>query len=87
MSGSLALSRGVLYVGRHELTAHWVRGHAGHPENEYVDTLATRAAAEQTQSGGLTASGFQSWLDEARERGEYLDYMEFEPPAERYGLS
>ena len=29
----------------HEVTWHWVRGHAGHPENERADALA-RAALE-----------------------------------------
>ncbi|MDX1494456.1 MAG: ribonuclease H [Longimicrobiales bacterium] len=72
-------------VDRHDLTARWVRGHDGHPENEYVDFLATRAAAEQSSSGGLTASGFQEWLDERREKkDQFMDYMEFLPPAERY---
>ncbi len=28
----------------HELTFHWVKGHAGHPENERCDKLATKAA-------------------------------------------
>lgn len=28
----------------HEVTFHWVRGHAGHPENERCDELATSAA-------------------------------------------
>ncbi|MCR4763677.1 MAG: ribonuclease HI [Lachnospiraceae bacterium] len=28
----------------HEITWHWVRGHAGHPENERCDALATAAA-------------------------------------------
>ncbi len=27
----------------HEVTWHWVKGHAGHPENEYVDSLANQA--------------------------------------------
>jgi len=30
----------------HEIKFHWVRGHAGHPENERCDVLA-RAAAER----------------------------------------
>lgn len=29
--------------GRHEISYHWVRGHAGHPENERADRLATAA--------------------------------------------
>ena len=28
----------------HDVTYHWVRGHAGHPENERCDALATAAA-------------------------------------------
>ena len=28
----------------HEIAFHWVKGHAGHPENERCDTLATTAA-------------------------------------------
>ena len=28
----------------HRVTFHWVKGHAGHPENERCDTLATTAA-------------------------------------------
>jgi ribonuclease HI len=31
---------------RHEVTFHWVRGHAGHPENERADALARRGVAE-----------------------------------------
>ncbi|MEI8194942.1 MAG: ribonuclease HI [Phycisphaerae bacterium] len=29
---------------KHSLTAHWIKGHAGHPENERCDTLASAAA-------------------------------------------
>ena len=28
----------------HRVKAHWVKGHAGHPENERVDRLASEAA-------------------------------------------
>jgi len=31
-------------VLRHKVTAHWVKGHAGHAENERVDQLAANAA-------------------------------------------
>ena len=29
-------------VGRHDVEWHWVKGHAGHPENERADELARR---------------------------------------------
>ncbi len=31
-------------MAKHEISWHWVRGHAGHPENERCDGLATAAA-------------------------------------------
>ena len=31
-------------AAKHQITARWVRGHAGHPENERVDQLARDAA-------------------------------------------
>jgi ribonuclease HI len=30
-------------AGEHEVEWHWVKGHAGHPENERADALANRA--------------------------------------------
>jgi ribonuclease HI len=30
-------------LGSHEVTWHWVKGHAGHPENERADALARGA--------------------------------------------
>jgi ribonuclease HI len=30
---------------KHQVTWHWVRGHAGHPENERCDELARQAIA------------------------------------------
>lgn len=50
----------------HDVDWRWVRGHKGHPQNEYANHLATRAAADQTQSDGAVPSGFDAWL--ARER-------------------
>jgi ribonuclease HI len=65
---------------RHTVHTEWVKGHAGHPRNEYANHLATTAAKEQTASGGLVASAFAEWLDAERERGRYLDFHEFLPP-------
>ena len=30
-------------IQKHDVTFHWVKGHAGHPENERADKLATDA--------------------------------------------
>jgi ribonuclease HI len=32
-------------AARHEVRWHWVKGHAGHPENERADALANRGVA------------------------------------------
>lgn len=53
----------VVSEGGHEVEWRWVRGHAGHPQNEWANHLATTAAAEQTQSGGLVVSGFAAWME------------------------
>jgi ribonuclease HI len=33
-------------MARHEISWHWVKGHAGHPENERADELARRGINE-----------------------------------------
>jgi ribonuclease HI len=48
-------------IARHECQWHWVKGHAGHPQNEYANHLATRAAARQDASDGLIESSFEAW--------------------------
>lgn len=58
----------------HDVTFTWVRGHAGHPKNEYANDLAVRAAREQQASNGLVPSGFEGWLAAHRAAGRYLDY-------------
>ncbi|CRH27326.1 Ribonuclease HI [Chlamydia trachomatis] len=34
----------------HKLQFHWIKGHAGHPENERCDQLAVKAAQSQQLS-------------------------------------
>jgi len=58
----------------HEVTWHWVEGHAGNAKNEYANYLATRAAERQERSDGLLASGFDAWLARHRAAGRYADY-------------
>jgi ribonuclease HI len=67
-------------AGRHRVDWRWVRGHAGHPQNEYVNDLAVRAAREQNASRGLVESAFTEWLDGQRERERYQDFYEFQAP-------
>ncbi len=52
----------VVSKGGHEVEWRWVRGHAGHPQNEWANHLATTAAADQTESTGLVESGFATWM-------------------------
>lgn len=58
----------------HEVQFTWVRGHNGHPKNEFADFLAVRAAREQITSDGLVESGFDAWLEKERARSRYPDY-------------
>lgn len=53
----------------HHVEWQWVRGHDGHPQNEYANHLATRAAREQTQSGGPVPSLYEEWLAAEQAQG------------------
>ena len=46
----------------HRIQWQWVKGHAGHPQNEFANDLAVAAAREQTSSNGARTSEFDSWL-------------------------
>ena len=52
----------------HRVQWQWVRGHAGHPQNEYANDLAVAAAKEQTSSNGARTSEFDAWLATQREK-------------------
>ena len=52
----------------HHAQWQWVRGHAGHPQNEYANDLAVQAAREQSSSDGARTSRFDEWLEAQRLR-------------------
>jgi ribonuclease HI len=64
---------------RHDVQWTWVRGHAGHPKNEYVDNLAVDAAREQKASAGAVESKFLEWLTAKQAKRKFLGY---DPDAE-----
>lgn len=41
----------IAVAARHEVEWHWVKGHAGHPENERVDKLASDEAERIAREG------------------------------------
>jgi len=53
----------------HEIEWEWVRGHNKHPQNEYADHLATRAAREQSRSDGPLPSLYEEWLADQQAKG------------------
>jgi ribonuclease HI len=69
-------------AARHRIKWQWVKGHAGHPQNEYANHLATSAARDQDATDGLVESGFVAWLNSEREKGRYMNFMEFAAPKE-----
>ena len=44
-------------VARHQVSWHWVKGHAGHPENERADALANLGIARLDGGRGDTSKG------------------------------
>jgi ribonuclease HI len=42
---------------RHQVTWHWVKGHAGHPENERADELARQGMAPFKKPGKVQEAG------------------------------
>jgi ribonuclease HI len=64
---------------RHHVQWQWVKGHAGHPQNEYANHLAIQAASKQIASGGLVPSKFAEWIEEEQEKERYLDFFPMPP--------
>jgi ribonuclease HI len=69
-------------VDGHSVSWKWVRGHAGHAQNEYANHLATRAAAELDASAGLVESGFDEWFAATKRKGaKHSDPVDFPSPS------
>ena len=58
----------------HDVQWTWVRGHKGHPKNEYANDLAIGAAREAKSTPGAVDSRFLSWLEAKQAKGKFLDY-------------
>jgi ribonuclease HI len=71
-------------VSGHAVEWRWVRGHTGHPQNEYANHLATRAAADLSTSGGLIESAFNEWLEAQRARGRMAAELAPFPAADAF---
>ena len=61
-------------AGHHDVQWTWVRGHAGHPKNEYVNDLAVDAAREQKTTVGAVESKFLEWLSTKQAKKKFLGY-------------
>ena len=58
----------------HDVQWTWVRGHQGHPKNEYANDLAVAAARQQKTSAGAEPSAFDAWLAARSAKGSFPDY-------------
>ena len=67
----------VAVAARHRIEWRWIRGHAGHAQNEYANDLAVRAAGEQSSSSGLVPSHFDEWLSARAEAGKTVALVAF----------
>jgi len=61
-------------LDKHDAQFTWVRGHAGHPKNEYANDLAVHAATSQSTSAGIVTSGFPEWLAARQAKGKFSGY-------------
>ena len=68
----------------HKADWQWVRGHVGHPQNEYANFLATRAAREQSNSGGIVSSQFDDWLTSEREHRRMVAEPQAFPTSDQF---
>lgn len=71
----------VAAASAHSVSWRWVRGHAGHAQNEYANDLAVRAAGAQDASDGLVESSFDTWITEHSGTANSLALEPFPDPA------
>lgn len=74
----------VAAIAPHQTQWAWVKGHAGHPQNEYANHLAIRAATNQDHSDGLVVSQFESWWADQQARGKGATPLSPFPRAEQF---
>lgn len=74
----------VAAIAPHQTQWAWVKGHAGHPQNEYANHLAIRAATNQDHSDGLVVSQFEPWWAEQQARGKGATPLSPFPMAEQF---
>lgn len=63
-------------AARHSVEWRWIRGHAGHPKNEYANMLAVRAARTGARSEGLVPSEFEAWVRAQIDAGRFNDFLD-----------
>lgn len=72
---NLALWQSLAEAARlHQVQWTWVRGHRGHPKNEYANDLAVASARDRKESDGAVESKFLEWLETKRAKGLYEGY-------------
>jgi len=74
-------------VDGHDAQWVWVKGHAGHPQNEYANDLAVRAAGTQDRSDGFVPSEFDRWLTNRRAKGGAKSEVAPFPDADHFRAS
>lgn len=66
-------------AARHRVQWRWIRGHAGHPKNEYANMLAVRTARARAGIEGLAPSGFDDWIQARIDAGQFPGYLDVPP--------
>jgi len=64
-------------AAQHEVEWRWVRGHDGHPKNEYANELAIRTATERRGIKPKSIeSNFGTWIEDEQDRGQFLEFLD-----------